>query len=756
MAEDSAGSRASDADFEVQVPVGWRRELSHFGDGDVVAVLHRPSGRTLAMRRLEVRVEFLDDAEVILQDFLRSASLAPHRTWMSLEPELCYVRAYMDGLYCQRARVCIVEELADCSLELEIVRRGGERRPFGKALVPYYAELVIALQALHAQGCLHRDICARSIFLQKGEVRLGRPGPLQAPPSQGYYPSGRCEAFSADVFALGVVFLEMALLLPLGDLATPGVQSPLQELEDRGAQLESLTAWLSERTDALGLSMPDDDVVLLLAAMLARPVTARASTDDLLDMPILAPYADARQVKPVFERPCVVLSHDRLDGSGAEDLLSAPQRSCTAMPWMHQIFSREGATTALREGCYSWCGREYEIWYVEEESLGCAPSAACADADASADAGGDGLAEGASPSPPPPPTTAAAAAAAAREHRRAGRLMDADVCGRAALRAALSEREAGEEDVDLWLDLGGIFLERNHLHAGRLAFEHARNVWLRQRRRRAARDEATSASRLALSREASPPPLPDDSSPLPTSAPLAVSLASAQPALQEEEMQACRSRLWNLCEFFLAVEALRLRVDEVQGTREGRPGGLTNGGGRAAGAHRVRPSGLTALARNFREGHVELYYRSALAAEAGNAEVFAAVGEFYRRVGCPSMMPFSAPVPDIETAASYFEQALSVDAEARLARQRLDSLRDALTELASLEREEFEEAQSARAVADAAEAMEVAEAAEAQDAASKAETAARKKFSSEPPSVSVVSRKTRFSTKVQSLSYAVA
>jgi len=58
----------------------------------------------------------------------------------------------------------------------------------------------------------------------------------------------------------------------------------------------------------------------------------------------------------------------------------------------------------------------------------------------------------------------------------------------------------------------------------------------------------------------------------------------------------------------------------------------------------------------LRRLHMALYYRYTLAMEAGSWEVLAALGEFYRLVGCPAP-PLCQPHPDNVTALSYFEQA---------------------------------------------------------------------------------------------------
>jgi len=91
------------------------------------------------------------------------------------------------------------------------------------------------------------------------------------------------------------------------------------------------------------------------------------------------------------------------------------------------------------------------------------------------------------------------------------------------------------------------------------------------------------------------------------------------------------TRLFGLSELFLATDGLA----ELRGA---------GGPGSASGASAVRAA------------HVALYYRSTIAAERRDWGVVAALGEFYRLVGCPRPS-LDGPVPDVPTALSYFEQA---------------------------------------------------------------------------------------------------
>jgi len=114
-------------------------------------------------------------------------------------------------------------------------------------------------------------------------------------------------------------------------------------------------------------------------------------------------------------------------------------------------------------------------------------------------------------------------------------------------------------------------------------------------------------------------------------------------------------RLFGFCEFFLATEGLDARC---------------------AATPRNKPSeAMSAL----RATHVSMYYRSTLATEVGNWEVLAALGEFYRLIGCPEWPP-SEPAPDMATAMSYFEQAKAMTETSAFVQDRLDCLAERAAE----------------------------------------------------------------------------
>lgn len=118
------------------------------------------------------------------------------------------------------------------------------------------------------------------------------------------------------------------------------------------------------------------------------------------------------------------------------------------------------------------------------------------------------------------------------------------------------------------------------------------------------------------------------------------------------------ARLFGLCEVFKAVDALQ-ECAARHGTRNS--GGYQDGAGECASGNLAIKdgalgTGFVDAAAALRASHVKLYYRSALATEAGDWQVLAALGEFYRLIGCPEPL-LRAPVPDVATAVSYFEQA---------------------------------------------------------------------------------------------------
>lgn len=617
-------------DFEVGAYVG-RRRAGSIGEGDLVRVIHRATGDTLAMKRVEVDPD-PGRAQEVLCDLTRSARLSPHSSWIGLHVDRSFLQEYVDNLNCPRARVCIVEELADHNLESEIVSRAVDNRPF-EELFATFAELVHGVQALHFQGCLHRDICPRNVLFTAGRIRLGTPGPASMPPAAGYYPRGACEAYSADIFALGLVLLEMAMLHPLDDMAATGVMV-LEEIMALDGSETAFRSWLDERCSLLGLALLGDDIAEVLAAMLTSPAEARPTADDLLDMPAFAPYADPFQVLPVTSRPCVVMAHQLVASCRSRDATvrqDVPRRCLLTLPWFHQVFSKEGSERAMRDGKYRWCGRDYELWWLEADSLPLRDAV-----EGRGDAGGE---VGDSTLSPPRPLGAeaenplvgagsvdevASLVASAEAHRSARRLVAAELCYRAALRGLASPQHAGSGSTTppsagnsamspeaCWQGFAATLIERGNFSAARLAFQLARR--------------GGGCMQIALTAAPSSP----------------------------EMVSPGGSQLWGLCELFMAVETLC-----------------------------EHSSGATPREAGLRAAHVALYYRSALAAEAGDWEVFAALGEFYRLVGCPDL-PFRAPAPNVATSVSYFEQARGIRPTAPFLEERLARLAAAPTPAAA-------------------------------------------------------------------------
>eukprot|EP00927_Polykrikos_kofoidii_P060349 TRINITY_DN55344_c0_g1_i1.p1 TRINITY_DN55344_c0_g1~~TRINITY_DN55344_c0_g1_i1.p1 ORF type:complete len:593 (+),score=56.92 TRINITY_DN55344_c0_g1_i1:65-1843(+) len=580
-------------DFEICAYVA-RRRAGSIGEGDLVRVVHRGTGATLAMKRVEVDPSH-GHAEKIFRDLTRSACLKPHSSWISLRADLSFIQNYRDSSNCQRTRVCIVEELADHNLESEIITRGVDNQPF-EDIFATFAELVHGVQALHAQDCFHRDISPQNIFFTGGRIRLGPPGPEGAPPAAGYYPHGACEAYSADIFALGLVLLEMVTLHPLTDMAATGALV-LDEIVALDGSAATFRSWLDERCSLLALDIVRDNLAELLAALFSSPAAARPTTDDLLELQPLMPYADPLQILPITSRPCVVMAH-RMVGFSRE----VPRRFLLALPSFHELFSKEGGEQARCDGNYNWCGHKYDLWWLEQHSSLLRY--------AREDRHGVGVADSDTEETVPPPVTTEVASlvASAALYRSTNRLAAADVYYRAALRIALHNNPPAlsimgtvRVPVDLcWQGLAATLLERGNFPAAYSSFQAARSCGLGQR----------AICALATPR-------------------------------RDEAGSADQPHLWGLCDFFVAVESLRER-SMVGSQREG----------------------------GLRAAHVALYYRSAVAAEAGDWEVFAALGEFYRLVGCPEL-PFREPAPDISTALSYFEQARGIQPAAPFVEDRL-------------------------------------------------------------------------------------
>merc|ERR1712151_1040040 len=123
----------------------------------------------------------------------------------------------------------------------------------------------------------------------------------------------------------------MALLHPLGDMAVALGTSVLEEISKLDGSALSLRRWLDDRCSLLSLQLVNDSLFEIFAATFAFPVSARPTTDDLLDLPMFAEHADPSQMLPVTSRPCVVMAH----GPHASDLRDVPRRHLLSLPWLH-------------------------------------------------------------------------------------------------------------------------------------------------------------------------------------------------------------------------------------------------------------------------------------------------------------------------------------------------------------------------------------------------------------------------------------
>lgn len=460
-------------DFDVGQCAGRRRPDS-IGEGDVVRVVHRRSGKQYAMKRIEV-VPDLAKAEALIRDLTRGGELSPHEVWITLQPDLCFVHTYTDQHNCPRARCCVVEELAEQNMEQELVARAAGEQPFEK-LLKHFAALLHGIQAYHAQGIFHRDVSARNIFLKEGEVKLGSLGLAGQPPAQAYYADGVCNVYSADIFALGLVFLEMALLQPISDFAAD-LEAVFREHRGSDADSQSIAfcEWLESKATLLGLKALSGDVAVLLSAMLAWPPCSRPTADDLLDWPAFADFADPLRILPVSQRPCVVMAH-RIGASH----LGVPRRSVMALPELHQIFSHEGAESAAQSSGYRWCGKQYKLWWFESDDLAL-PDATVLEELAARDAE-DCDVDMEAPCPPTPLRAARALAArgaagmlveSAPHHCVEGRMLAGEVLCRAALQQKAN-------DAATWLALADVLFERGSFMTARQCFDRAQELGIQQ------------------------------------------------------------------------------------------------------------------------------------------------------------------------------------------------------------------------------------------------------------------------------------
>eukprot|EP00929_Paragymnodinium_shiwhaense_P028323 TRINITY_DN16435_c0_g1_i1.p1 TRINITY_DN16435_c0_g1~~TRINITY_DN16435_c0_g1_i1.p1 ORF type:complete len:638 (-),score=95.03 TRINITY_DN16435_c0_g1_i1:81-1925(-) len=461
-------------DFEIGQMVGRRRPGSAgVGEGDLVSAVHSSTGEVVAMKRIEVDVQPAARSREMLASFTRSRPLRLHKGWIQQRYELSFVHNYRDALGCPRKRLCIVEELADCNMQSDVVMRAVGKVPAwsNDDLFRHWAELLHGLQAYHTQDFLHRDICLDNVLMKAGVARLGSPGLEEYPPAVGYYPGNLCQAYSADIFALGVVFLEMATLRPASEWQLPGEPHSMliTELLALDGSAASFSEWLRQRSEALGTSPIHDAVCDVLASMLTVLPHARPTADDLLDLPVFAPYVDPAQVLPVMARPCVLLAHDAKSlfpdlstGTSASSREPVPRRCTMALPQMQQLFCTEGGERALKDRCYTWRGTRQELWWLEKDVLAVdpdSPQGSPAEEDL------QGLLTGAA--------DAQNLISAAAVHRAQGRLIAAEVCWRRGIHALRHAEEGTAAKRNLfkcWLGLASTIFERGNYSAAYLAY----------------------------------------------------------------------------------------------------------------------------------------------------------------------------------------------------------------------------------------------------------------------------------------------
>lgn len=338
----------------------------------------------------------------------------------------------------------------------------------------------------------------------------------------------------------------------------------------------------------------------MLVAMFSDPPQSRPTAEDLLDWPLTAPFADASQVRPPGERPCVVSAH-----CPGISVSNSPSRNLVAVPGMHQIFSTHGMNEAVSKGSYRWCGEDHELWYVLQDEFPsaedfCGPVEKLVEAAAGTDdeerpntalwakqliaTGEEGINE---------------IVSAAADQRMKGHLNRAENLYRIVLAEELDDGES-------WLGLAATQFERGNVMAARMSFDHAQaylGKW-------------------------------ED---------------WAQPGIGKQ------LRLFGLCEFFVAMYRLRNAVDGK--------GSETFSESSAGVESSVLPKTPDSDApAPVRAANVSTYYRSAIALEAGSVEswdVLAALGEFYRVIGSPELPPRRS-APDLATAKTYFELARSM------------------------------------------------------------------------------------------------
>ena len=145
------------------------KQLGQGGQGSTMKIKRRKDGVHFAAKRLLCRN--IQDANVALQEAKMLQSLQ-HPGIVRYEDFFLHQDQDQSGTL---IFVIIVMELCDCDMCCEIVRNQTARSHFPEPkIVQWFSEMFSALQYIHEQRILHRDVKSQNVFLTlQGGVRLG-------------------------------------------------------------------------------------------------------------------------------------------------------------------------------------------------------------------------------------------------------------------------------------------------------------------------------------------------------------------------------------------------------------------------------------------------------------------------------------------------------------------------------------------------------------------------------------------------------
>jgi NIMA (never in mitosis gene a)-related kinase len=147
------------------------KQLGQGGQGSTIQIKRKTDGKDFAAKKLLCRS--IQDANVALQEAKMLQSL--HHPGIVRYEDFFLHQEKETGRPDTIIYVIIIMELCDCDMNCEIMRNMTSQSPFPEqTVVKWCAELFSALQYIHEQRILHRDVKSQNLFLtSRGGVRLG-------------------------------------------------------------------------------------------------------------------------------------------------------------------------------------------------------------------------------------------------------------------------------------------------------------------------------------------------------------------------------------------------------------------------------------------------------------------------------------------------------------------------------------------------------------------------------------------------------